>query len=264
VPTVFTVTGALLIFTVVCWVQVLERRRPPTWAGIGAIAGSLVTLCLAIAAFQLLRDAGHRFRTLYAELGADRPRVPAPAVATDEVRLLWGGADRAAVLRGGRPVAELRPDLPVTARLLESSLWNRAPFVDGDGGRGADAVLDADGTRWRLTLANAEGPAGVAHRCRPWGDDEDGALLEVDGRSVLEVRSWLADADLRWWELPRPTLEALRDGEPLVWPHVPRHLTDTAVAYLVWRRVARALQVAAQHERDARERSAMSTANAIN
>jgi hypothetical protein len=45
---------------------------------------------------------------------------------------------------------------------------------------------------------------------------------------------------------------------------VPRYLTDAAVAYLLWRRVARTLQIAAQDERDARERAAISTANAIN
>jgi hypothetical protein len=143
---------------------------------------------------------------------------------------------------------------PVDVPLLVRSWKNRAPLVDGEGGRGADAVLDADGTRWALTLAAAAGPAGVAHRCPPGGDDESGEYVVVDGRRALEVQSWFADADLRWWELPRPTIEALRAGEPLVWTHVPRYLSDAAVAYLVWRRVARALQVAARRERDERAR----------
>ncbi|HSK61934.1 MAG TPA: hypothetical protein VK935_23075 [Actinomycetospora sp.] len=262
-PLAFVATAAVGIFSILSWVEVADRGRPPTWAVIGAVFGSLLTLCLGIVAVQMLRDAGLRFRTLYAELCADRPNPAPPAVVTDEVRLLWGGPDRAAVVRAGRPLAELRPDLPVTAPLLVRSWKNRAPLVDGDGGRGADAILDADGTRWRLTLAAADGPAGVAHRCPPGGDDDCGEYLVVDGRRALEVQSWFADADLRWWDLPRPTIEALRAGEPLIWPHVPRHLTDSAVAYLLWRRVARTLQAAAQHERDERDRAASATANAI-
>ncbi|GAA4868015.1 hypothetical protein [Actinomycetospora straminea] len=262
-PLAFAATGTVAVFTVVCWVEVVDRGRTPTWAGIGAIAGTLVTLCLGMLAVHLLRDVGHRFRALYADLGADRSLPSAPAAATDEVRLVWGGPERALVTRAGQPLGALRPDRPMTAPVLVSSLRHRAPLADGEGGRGADAVLHADGSRWRLTLANATGPAGTVHRNRGWGDEVYGELLEVDGRGALEVQAWVADADLRWYELSRPTVAALGAGEPLVWPQVPRHLSDSAVLWLVWRRVAGALLAEAHRQRDAREQSAHRVANSI-
>ncbi|MEJ2886669.1 hypothetical protein [Actinomycetospora aeridis] len=262
-PLVFALTAVVGVVTVVSWFEVADRGRPPSWAVVGVIVGSILTLALAIIAFQQIRDVGHEFRVRYAELGADRPRPPAPAVATDEVRVVWGATDRAAVLRGGRPVAALRPDLPVTAPLLARSWKNRAPLVDGEDGRGADAILHADGSHWRLTLAAAEGPDGVAHRSSGGPDDDSGEFVQVDGRRVLEVRSWLVDPDLRWWDLPRPTIEALRAVEDLVWTQVPRSLSDDAVTYLVWRRIARTLLVEARRERSRREQAATSTANNI-
>jgi len=260
-PLAGLVAGAMAVFTVVCFVQLADNGRAPTWAAIGAVAGLVLTIGTGGWAFVLLQDTGVRFRTLYAELGADRPRPPAPPVPTDEVRLVWDGPERAVVHRGRRRVGELHPDLPMATPLLTRPRLGHGAPVDGEAGRLAGAVLARDGSLWRLALGSAEGPEGVVHRCRPGGRNESGEHLEIDGRGALEVKRWLADADLRWWELPSPTVEGLRSGTEVVWPDAPRHLSDDAVLWVLWRRIARELQGAARRERGERERTGTRMAN---
>jgi hypothetical protein len=83
---------------------------------------------------------------------------------------VWEGAQRAVVHRGARRIGELHPDRPMTDPLLTRPVLGHGESVDGDVGRLARAVLDRDGSRWRLALRFAEGPDGVVHRCRPGGD----------------------------------------------------------------------------------------------